>query len=240
MPLPPSQEMTGHLGKNPFSTPNAPFPKSTAPECFVLANLDSRRAMTSVRDGFNLDRRAKAKAWVAQHACVVVDGHLGGSCASCHYNSVGGRCPSRNVGSTRESVKVAAGASEKGKSPQVFDGGVLVLNGHPTATRAITRTRARTRATTTSRQLSQTASRGSTMSPARIRSASPEPRKLSPTPAFLRASRDSIEETYEWCLRLARMQDPNGRILSRRRHEAAIMAFDQVEMEEEAERREGI
>lgn len=171
----------------------------------------------------------------------MADGHLGGSCARCHYNSVGGRCPSRNVGSTRESVKVAAGASEKGKSPQVFDGGVLVLNGHPTATRAITRTRARTRATTTSRQLSQTASRGSTMSSARIRSASPEPRKLSPTPAFLGASRESIEETYEWFLRLARMQNPNGRILSRRRHEAVIMALDQVEMEEEgAEKREGI
>lgn len=170
----------------------------------TLANLDTRRAVTTVTDGFHLERSANAEAWVAQHvgeeitspctrcsnghgpfpgqACVVVDGFFGGSCASCRYNSSSARCSFRKVGSTRKSVKVAAGAPsapQKAKSPLVFYGGVLTSTGPPTTTRTVTRARTRTRAMTTPRQLSQTVSRGRTMSPARVRSASPKPRELS-------------------------------------------------------------
>lgn len=149
--------------------------------------------------------------------------------------------PFRNVGSTGESVKVVAGASsasQKGKSPPIFDGGVLTLAGPPTTTRtARAATRARTRATTTLQQLSQAVSRSRKMSPACVRSASPMPREFFPTPAFSLTSRESVKEMYEWYLRLARMQGPNSLILSRRRYEVAIAAITQVEVEE-AERRE--
>ncbi|OBT40133.1 hypothetical protein VE00_09949 [Pseudogymnoascus sp. WSF 3629] len=73
---------------------------------------------------FTLARPANAEAWVAQHVgkeasslcdhcgkgsgpfgglpCVVVDDHLGGSCASCHYNSSGRRCSFQAVDLTAD------------------------------------------------------------------------------------------------------------------------------------------
>ncbi|OBT50310.1 hypothetical protein VE04_09204, partial [Pseudogymnoascus sp. 24MN13] len=75
--------------------------------------------MASNTSSFTLGRSANAQAEVAEHVgeemsppcihcnkgsgpfagkpCVVVDGHLGGGCAGCHYNSSGTRCSFRAV-----------------------------------------------------------------------------------------------------------------------------------------------
>ena len=177
----------------------------------------------------------------------MVDGHFGGSCAGCRYSSAGYLCSLwKKVRSTEESVEAAADGmsvpQQKGKSPSIIDGGVLTLidNGptHPTPARI---TRVRFRETESPPRSSQTISRGRAMSPVCVASPAPEPRIVShlrsrprpPTPD------ESLKGIYDWELRLARMQSRKARIASRRRHEAAVAAINQVEVEEEeAERRE--
>ncbi|OBT88393.1 hypothetical protein VE02_02291 [Pseudogymnoascus sp. 03VT05] len=87
------------------------------------------------------------------------------------------------------------------------------------------------------------------MPPVCVASASRTPRAVSRAPAsppapgaFLRshsrshspALYESLEEMYAWQLHLARIQDTNGRIISRRRYELAIAAINRVELEEQA------
>lgn len=150
------------------------------------------------------------------------------------------------MNSTEESVKDAAGV-QKGMSLSVFGGRLLTSTAR--TTRSVTRTP----------RPPQDAFGNSTTIPAvRVASASPAPHAVSPAPASSLAPRafsrprsrshyhspvqyKSVEEIYAWQLHLARLQDTTARIVSRRRHQLAIAAINQVEMEEQAkgvERRE--
>jgi hypothetical protein len=165
----------------------------------ALAKFNTRRVVTEVTDGFHLDLVSNAEAWVAQHvgkeadapcincgngngpflgrACIVVDDHLIGSCAGCHYNSGGHRCSFRKmVGLVGGSVIAAAGVQD-GKSFSVFDDGLL--------TGKVPATRARSRALTTPPRPSQTVSPVHPASPSPALRFSPPP-VFSPAPVFSR------------------------------------------------------
>ncbi|OBT80563.1 hypothetical protein VF21_00427 [Pseudogymnoascus sp. 05NY08] len=250
----PLSESTIAGDDSPFDKEPLVFADRAIPDIYrsstllALIDLDTRRVVTEATDGFHLNRKSNSEAWVAQHvgeeavspcircikgygpvlgqACVVVDGHLGDACANCHYSNSGSRCLlGKAVSSTEESVKDEADVQ------------------NPHITRSVTRVP----------RPSQTVSSSSTMPPVRVASALRTPRAVSRAPAsppapgaFLRshsrshspALYESLEEMYAWQLHLARIQDTNGRIISRRRYEFAIAAINQVELEEQAKGRE--
>ncbi|KFZ18019.1 hypothetical protein V501_01406 [Pseudogymnoascus sp. VKM F-4519 (FW-2642)] len=150
----------------------------------ALIDLDTRRVVTNVSGGFHLNQKTNSEAWVAQHvgeraaspctrcskghgpflgqACVVVDGHLGGSCAGCHYSSLGSRC------SLWEAVSLTVESTKNEADVQ-----------NPHTTRSVTRTP----------RPSQNVSSGSTMPPVRVASASPTPHAVSSAPVSSPAPR---------------------------------------------------
>lgn len=91
-------------------------PEGISNALLALAGLDPRRAV-AIPAKFSMDRTSNSEAWVGQHVgdeaaspcyhcskgqgpfkgkpCVVVEDYFGGSCAGCHYNSLGTRCSFR-------------------------------------------------------------------------------------------------------------------------------------------------
>ncbi|OBT45262.1 hypothetical protein VE00_03606 [Pseudogymnoascus sp. WSF 3629] len=205
---------------------------------FALGDLDPRRTVTKVKDGFHVNRTSNSEAWVAQH----VGEEAASPCTNCSKGRAafpGQACvvwrhllfALEKVRSTEESVEAAADGTsvpqEKGKRPA------------PHAPARITRVRFC--GTESPPRSSQTISRGRAMSPVRATSPAPEPRVVSPLRSRPRLPTpdESLKGMYDWELRLARMQSRKARIASRRQHEVAVAAIIQVEVEEEeAKRRE--